>query len=168
MKITVGTKNAVKINAVKDFFSGKFSNLSVEGVRVESEVSEQPKTLDETIRGAKNRARNAFKEGLSVGIESGLTPAQGTNSGYFNLCVCAIYDGEKYALGTTPGFEYTQEIIDFVEEGLDVSEAFTKAGYEHGRLGEREGAIGLYTKGELPRKEYTEIALQMAWIHFRK
>jgi len=164
MKVTVGSKNPVKVAAVQDFFADKF-DCEVEGVSVDSEVSDQPQSLEETILGAKNRARNAFKQDLSIGIESGIIPAPGTNSGYFNICVCAIYDGKNYLLGTTPGFEYEKEIIDAVHEGLEVSDAFTKAGYDKGRLGDGQGAIGLYTNGELPRKEYTEIALMMAWIH---
>lgn len=166
MKITVGSKNPVKIAAVKDFFSEKFDCL-VEGVSADSEVSDQPKDLEETIFGAKNRAKNAFSEGLSVGIESGVIPAPGTNSGYFNLCVCAIFDGKNFFFGTTPGFEYEQRIIDAVHEGLEVSDAFSHAGYDKGRLGDGQGAIGLYTKGEMPRKEYTELALMMAWIHYK-
>ena len=56
MKILVGSKNPVKIEATREAFSSYFKDIEVEGVEVKSSVSEQP--LDEeTFDGAEHRAK---------------------------------------------------------------------------------------------------------------
>ena len=63
MKINVGSTNQIKVDAVKekileyDFLK----NAEITGIEVSSEVSDQPKTLEETIQGAMNRAKNSFQ-----------------------------------------------------------------------------------------------------------
>jgi len=57
MKFIVASKNPVKINAIKDAIQAKFPHASVEGFEVESGVSAQPMTDEETMTGALNRAR---------------------------------------------------------------------------------------------------------------
>lgn len=87
LQVAVGSKNPVKVNAVKRAIQSvvKLSNLEidvqVQGFDVPSEVSHQPFGDEETQLGAKTRAENAyqkFKEihgrypNLAVGLEGGL------------------------------------------------------------------------------------------------
>jgi len=64
MKITVASTNPQKIQAVSnlipkyDFLAG----ANVEGININSMVSDQPKSLEETVQGAINRAKSAFNE----------------------------------------------------------------------------------------------------------
>ena len=51
-KVYVGTTNVIKLEAVKHVLS----DFVVEGINVGSGVSSQPKSDEETIQGAKNRA----------------------------------------------------------------------------------------------------------------
>jgi non-canonical (house-cleaning) NTP pyrophosphatase len=70
MIINVGSKNDVKVNAVKETIRNyKFLEKSeVNGIEVPSGVSEQPKSMQEIIQGGMNRAKNAFKDcNLSFG-----------------------------------------------------------------------------------------------------
>jgi len=55
MKVVVGSDNPVKIGAAKNVFKRFFSDVDVDGVKVDSRVSEQPLSREETKRGALNR-----------------------------------------------------------------------------------------------------------------
>ncbi len=70
MKAYIGTKNIVKINASKKVLENY--NYEVIGLDVNSNVSNQPKTDLETIKGAKNRALALPKDGLRIGLEAGV------------------------------------------------------------------------------------------------
>jgi len=170
MRVNVGSKNKVKVDAVKEAILDYdfLAKAEVNSIDVESEVSEQPKSLDETIQGAMTRARRSFRDcDYSIGIEAGLMKVPHTKTDYMNTTICAIYDGKEYHLGMAAPFEYPREVMRLViEEGLDINEAFYKAGLtENPRVGAAEGAIGVLTKGRVPRKEYTKQAIAMALIH---
>ena len=68
LKIFVGISNPIKIKAVEDVFSNVFSHYSilVYGIKVSSEISNQPIGLESTIRGAINWANNALKMGFNI------------------------------------------------------------------------------------------------------
>ena len=170
MKINVGSANQTKVDAVKEkILEYEFlKNADVLSLDVHSEVSDQPKTLDETIKGAMNRAKNSFTNcDLSFGIESGIMPVSYTKTGYMDVCACAIFDGKEFHLGLSSAFEYPQKVIDLVlGEGLNISEAFHQAGFtQNTRIGYAEGAVGYLTKGRLTRKEYTKQAIITALIN---
>jgi len=142
MKLIVASKNPQKIQALKDlvFEYPMFAGAEVEGVSVDSGVSDQPKTLEETIKGGMNRARNAFNNcDFSFGIESGLMSIPETKSGVVDLCVCVIYDGEKFHLGFSSVFEVPKKIVELMNQGMNMSEASLKSGVtENESLGSAE------------------------------
>ena len=84
MKFIVASKNPVKINAVATAIQDFFPNSVVEGLEVESGVSAQPMSDEETKQGASNRARavrvlalqqkivRADEEALCIGLEGGV------------------------------------------------------------------------------------------------
>lgn len=170
MKINVGSKNDVKIVAVKEAVRDYNFLLVAEvaGVNASSDVSEQPKSIDETIRGAMNRAKNAFKDcEYSFGIEDGLMQVPNTKTNYMNICACVIYDGQNYHIGLSSAFEYPDNVTKLVfKDGLDINQAFYKIGLtKNPKVGSAEGAIGILTHGRLLRKEYAKQAITMALIH---
>jgi inosine/xanthosine triphosphatase len=169
MRIRIGSKNPTKITALKetiaayDFLSG----AEIIPLDAESGVSSQPKSMEETITGATNRAKNAFVNcDYSVGIESGLMRVEQSKSGYMDFCACIIYDGKESHLGLSCAFEFPIEITRMIhEKGMDASEASFRTGLtKHRNIGSLEGAIGILTKGRVTRKEYTKQAIQMALI----
>lgn len=170
IKIAVGSTNPVKVNAVKDIVPlyDLFAEAEVISVNVPSDVSEQPKSIEETVRGAKNRALAAFEgHDLGFGIESGLIEVPGTKTGMMDCCVCAIYDGTDYVIGISSAFECPPQIMRLVhEKGHDLNQAFFEAGLtKNPKVGSAEGAVGLLTKGRVDRKSYTIQAITMAMIH---
>ena len=170
MIIKVGSKNPAKIEAVTEIIQDYdlLKGATVVGVEVESGIVEQPLTLEETIQGAMNRAKNAFQDcAYSFGLESGLFPVPHTKSGYMDTGVCAIYDGQQFHLGLSSPFEYPKEITRLVvAEGKNVSAAakITKL-TDHPYVGHAQGMIGIVTKGRVTRKDYTKQAIVTALIH---
>lgn len=174
MKIKVGTKNKAKINSVIEILQEypHLASSEIEGVEVDSGVSDQPKSLEETINGAINRAEKIFKDcDYSIGIESGWMSVPKTKSGYMDVCVCAIYDGKECHLGLSSAWEFPDPSITnlIINEGLNTTQAINKAGLTNNpKIGSEEGAISLLTKGRMTRKEYTKQALRTALIHLEK
>ena len=174
LKIKVGSENKSKVQAVAEIIR-EYPHLmkaDVEGVKTDSNVSAQPKSLEETIRGAMSRAKAAFPGGdYGIGIESGLMLVPNTKSGYMDVCACAIYDGKEFHLGLSSAWEFPdKQVTDLmIKEGLDMSEAINKAGLtKNPQIGSEEGAIGILTKGRMDRKEYTKQALRTALIHLEQ
>ena len=171
MKINVGSQNPAKVEAIREILKeyAMFVEAEVNPVNASSDVSEQPKSLDETIKGAINRAKSAFAQGadLGIGIESGLMAVPYTKTGYMDLCACAIYDGRQVHLGLSSAFEFPKEVTRIIlEQEVDANEAAYRAGLtKEQKIGSSEGIIGIVTKGRVTRKEYTKQAIRMALIH---
>ena len=170
MKIIIGSENKAKIEAVQEIIQEypHLKNSEILSKEVESGVSDQPKSLEETVQGAMNRAKNIFSEcDYSIGLESGLIEVPKTKTGFMDVCVCAIYDGNEYHLGLSSAWETPRKVADYMlKDGLNMTDAAVKAGLsKKANLGAEEGLIGVMTKGRLTRKGYTKEALRAALIH---
>jgi inosine/xanthosine triphosphatase len=170
MKIIVASLNQQKIAAVKELMAEypMFAGASIEGVSVPSGISDQPKSLEETVQGAINRAKGAFHDAdYSFGIESGLVAVPQTKTGTMDLCVCAIYDGKNIHLGLSSAFEPPILVAKFMhEKGMNMSDATAAAGLTTSKnIGAAEGLIGILTHGRLTRLGYTKQAVTTALIH---
>lgn len=173
MQIIVGSKNPIKIAAVAEslVLYPHLAGAAVWGMEISSGVSDQPKTLPETVQGAMNRAKGAFKDcDYGFGIESGLMAVPNTKSGFMDVCVCAIYDGVEYHLGLSSAWEAPKKVMEYMlKDALDMNDAAFKAGLTNDpKVGSAEGLIGIVTKGRLTRKEYTKEAIRTALIHLER
>ena len=170
MKIIVGSKNPNKVEAVREVFTELFPNdLEVVGIEVDSNINDQPITMEETIRGAMNRATSAFLDcDLSIGIEGGLMEVPHSKSRYMQFEACVLFDGTDCYLGLTGLFAIPNQIIEIIKkEGINLSYALLKHGYTDSEyIGHEQGVIGLFTKGKIDRKEFTKQAVEMMLIHF--
>jgi inosine/xanthosine triphosphatase len=172
MKIKVGSTNPTKLEAVRVALQeySAFRDAQIDGYPAQSRVSEQPQTLEETIRGARNRAIGAhfMNDGYDYyfGIESGLMYVPyGTR---MDFCCVAIYNGlDDPFMGLSPAWSMPPAILKLVEErNYDLNQAF----FEHGltkdpKLGNSEGVINILTNGRMNRRDYTILAIKMAMIH---
>ena len=170
MKINIASKNSVKVDALREVLKNypDLTNYKVIPLETNSGVSEQPKSLEETVQGAINRAKAVFHDCVySFGIESGLMSVPQTKTGSMDFCACVIYDGENYHLGLSCAFEFPPKVTQMIyEQDIDANEAFYRCGLTTDRkIGSSEGAIGLLTRGRISRKDYTKQAIQMALIH---
>ncbi|HTM68128.1 MAG TPA: inosine/xanthosine triphosphatase [Candidatus Binatia bacterium] len=173
MRIHVGSKNEVKVGAVREVAAEYpcIAGADIVGVDAPSGVASQPTSLDETIRGAINRAKACFDGAeLSFGIESGIVPVPHTKTGHMDVTACVIWDGREHHLGLSSLFECPKDVTDLILSGeCDMQTAFLRCGYTaNPSLGSAEGAIGILTKGRVTRKDYTMQALRMALIHLER
>jgi inosine/xanthosine triphosphatase len=165
MKIAVGSINPVKISATENIFSKIYGEVEVVGLEVNSGIPEQPIGIDETIRGAINRAKNVYSDDFDfgVGVESGLMKTPHSISGYIDLQWCAIFDGDTITLGVSSGFEYPLCVIENVLKGKEVGDVMDKVtGIDD--LGEKMGAVSYLSRGMLDRTQNTEQCILMAMI----
>ena len=167
MRINVASANPAKLEAVRGLLTDypPFADAEVIAYPVSSSVSEQPLTLEETVVGARNRAKAAFVDcTYSIGIESGMFEVPFTRTGYMNVTFAVIFDGENYAMGGSPLFEYPLTATHLVLEGEhDMSAALKELGYtDKEKVGYEEGCIGMLTKGRMTRAAYARYAVQMA------
>jgi len=173
MKIVVGSKNPIKIDAVIETvtnYHDLFGDSLIIPLDIPSGVSNQPKSLEETIQGAIRRSVEAIAEipdaNYSFGIESGLMKVPLIRTGYMDFCACSIYDGFNTHLGLSSAFEFPKEVNKLIfQENLDANQAFFKLGLtEDKNIGSGIGTVGYLTKGRITRKDYTMQAIQMAII----
>lgn len=167
MKINIGSTNPVKIQAVKEAFSEFsefFGNIEIHSIKVESGVSEQPTSLKEIIKGAKNRAVRCFKNcNYSIGLEAGVFPVSETLTGYLNVNCCIVYNGKICGFGFSPGFEYPPYAIEEVKKGRNIEEIFDEM-FNQEKTGQKQGAIGILTKGKFNRLQHMKYEVMMALL----
>jgi inosine/xanthosine triphosphatase len=175
MKINVGSQNAVKIAAVHNtvaLYPELLPDPHIVGVDVAVAEFGHPKNIEESVQGAIDRARRAFKDCvLSIGLEGGLIAVPHSTSGYLEVGVCAIFDGEHEYLGFSPAFEFPKPVVDMILQGEgDASVAFKKLGLtEHDKLGAvKGGIIGMLTNGRMGREDFTKYSIMMALIHLEQ
>lgn len=165
MKVVVGSKNPVKVNAARNVLKRIYNDLTVYSLNVDSEIPDQPFGLDQTIAGAVNRAKNAFSDefDLSIGIESGLIEVPQTLTGYIDIQWCAIFDGDQITIGASSGFEYPPTVIKQVMDGFEVGDVMDEVtGVDN--LGQKKGAVSHLSHDMLNRTENTEECVLTAMI----
>ena len=169
MRVGVGSKNKTKVNAVAEVLRDypMFNDAEVHSVDVKIEQFGHPKSLEETVAGAVDRAKQAYRgHDYGFGIESGLMAVPQTKSGYMEVAVCAIYDGGQIHMGLSQAYEWPRKVITSILDGLDGSQAMKTAGLtQHEKIGEHEGFVGVFAKGRTNRTEYNKGAIVMALMH---
>ena len=167
LRVVVGTKNPVKVEAVRSVFGRCFPRRrpDVRGVPVRSSVASEPFGND-VINGAIQRARSALEKTgahLGVGIEAGLFWCEHLQD-FIDVQYCAIVDrGERITLGHGPGFQYPPIIMSRVRDGKTVGQAMEEISGISG-IGRKQGVVGYLSRGILVRKRLTETALVAAML----
>lgn len=171
----MGSKNKTKISAVRDavkLYPNIFQDAEVVGVDVRVEVFGHPKSIEETVQGAIERAKQSFIEcKFSFGLEGGLMEVPFSETGYMEVGACAIFDGKNIYLGLSPAFEWPKEVTRLILEGkADASQAFKQLGFtEHEKLGAVDGGIiGALTDGKVTREDFTKYSIIMALVSLEK
>jgi inosine/xanthosine triphosphatase len=163
LHVIVGSDNPVKVRAVRAVFRAISFPGRISGLRVPTEVSDQP--FDhEALQGAMNRARAALRQAdFGIGIEAGLVWSS-VLSDYFDVQYCAVIDRTgRITVGHGPGFVYPPRIVEKVKAGATVGEAMARlTGVRD--IGSKQGAIGYLTAGKLNRETLTESAVLMAMV----
>ena len=165
MKILIGTKNPGKIEGARKAFERYFNNVEIEGIAVNSEVSDQP-VNSEIIMGAKNRIKNLKKYAKENKIEADFYIA--SEAGITNFLGewidinCAVIEDNKgfQSMGTSQGFPIPEKYIEEIrktELGKVMDRLFDKKD-----TGKGQGGISYLSKGEITRIDLTKNAFIMA------
>lgn len=178
MKIVVGSKNPVKVRAVRKVFESYFPECAVVGEEVESGVSEQPMSELETMQGARMRADAALRQArgkpgeveYGVGIEGGVMELKGKLFECAWVAIIAknskIKDQSEYIEGLGGGlyFELPEKIAKRIRKGEELGPIMVELmQYDVKRS---EGAIGVFSKGKLSRQEAYEQLVTQALLKF--
>jgi len=157
MNIVLGSLNKAKQKAVESCFP----NDNVITKNVDSGVSKQPLTDEETRKGAVHRAQIAQKlypDAIGIGLEGGVM----------------FIDGEPYlcnwgALVTTEGTVFTAAGARFklpnsftidLKSGRELSDIM-ESYVNKKQIRHHEGAIGIFTNGQILRNEMFEHVLKV-------
>ncbi len=170
LRIIHGSESPSKVSAVRNVITSYFpSPLDLIHVHIDSGVGRQPRSLTETVRGAKKRACDgliALDGTFGIGIESGIVELPGSSSLAMELAVCAIFNGKHYAIGQSAGFEIPRCVMgDIITHGHTLTEGFASVGFikgdhEHGS----SNLLRELTNGRMTRQMQNEQALTMALI----
>ena len=172
MIIAIGSTNQAKVQALAEVIREYpiLATAQIIPLSTPSKVSDQPLSLTETIEGAKNRAWGAFHAcsgcTYGFGIESGMIEASGTQTGFFCVTVCSIYNGSDFHMGMSTGFEVPSPILKLMlEQKMDMTQACLEVGISQNTLlGAEEGLIGILTSGRIDRKDYTKECIITALV----
>ena len=167
MKALVGSTNQAKINGAKKALEKYYSNIIVEGIKVSSEVSDEP-VNEEIYKGAINRMNNLVKyaneNNIDVDyfltIESGITNLLGD---YIIVNIALIRNKQGIiSMGTSSGFPVSNKYLDEIIN-TDLNKAMSKL---FPTSNNEEGAISYLTKDVITRTYLTEEAFIMALTKF--
>lgn len=167
MRAAVGSRNPVKVEAVKAVFKEFFDDVTVEAVEA-GEIS-QPIGFEGALRGAVKRAVEAIdKTGaeFGVGLEAGLVENMYAITGYMNQHVCAIVDGRgRVTIGLSAAFEFPLDVVKGIISGRarEAEEVMEEISGIEG-IGSGVGAVGYLTREKVTRKDLCVQAVLMALI----
>ncbi len=166
-KVIIASKNPVKIDCVKETMDVVFDKekLEYKGISVPSDVADQPISEEETLAGALNRASNAkevHQGDYYVGIEGGISDDGNVMTAFAWVVVIS---GAKTGKARTSTFELPQKIAELVRAGVELGHADDQV-FERQNSKQKDGAVGILTKGLLDRKEYYKQAVLLALVPF--
>ena len=163
-QVIVATTNPAKIQAILAAFDQIFGEGSchIDAISVETGVPEQPFGSEETRAGARNRLANArqvkpeadFWVAIEAGIDEGAT---------FSWEVIESRDQRGEARSAT--LPLPQAILEQVRAGEALGPVMSKyTGID--KIGNKEGAIGVFTAGALTRSSVYHQAVVLALSPF--
>jgi inosine/xanthosine triphosphatase len=165
-RVAVGSANPVKLGAVRAVLAWATPGASVAPVSVPSGVPDQPFGDDETIRGARNRARaarEAMDADLGVGLEGGVVDGpDGMRSCAW--CVVVHRDGRE-GVGGSLAMPLPDAVAAMIRDGMELGHAMdalvAERGTKHGK-----GAVGILTAGRIDRQGAYEVLVTYAMAPF--
>ena len=163
-QVIVATTNPAKIQAILAAFDQIFGEGSchIDAISVETGVPEQPFGSEETRAGARNRLANArqvkpeadFWVAIEAGLDEGAT---------FSWVVIESRDQRGEARSAT--LPLPQAILEQVRAGEALGPVMSKyTGID--KIGNKEGAIGVFTAGALTRSSVYHQAVVLALSPF--
>ena len=161
-RVAVGSKNPVKLGAVRAVLARCAPDVPVDGVAAASGVPDQPVGDAETILGATNRARaarEALDADLGVGIEGGVVDGLAG----MRTCAWAVAVGRDGVahVGGSLSMPLPDAVAALIRDGVELGHAIDQlVGTENIKHG--AGAVGILTEGLVSRQDAYEAIIAYA------
>jgi inosine/xanthosine triphosphatase len=166
MKIAVGTQNPVKVAAVMNVVKRVWPGSEIISVKVPSDVSEQPMSDEEAIEGARNRARLALEKtgaDLGIGLEGcGVETEYGM---FLTGWVVAVDKKGRMGIGCGGRMLLPSKVASEVRKGKELGPVMDAFVGDHNTK-QKEGAVGILTRGLIVREEAFHVPLIYALARF--
>ena len=170
MKIFVGSANPVKVNAALAAAIETWPDVEALGFNVESNVSAQPFSDEETKEGAINRAKAALAEGLKdyddeclgVGMEGGIVDL---GEEMWSTVWAAVIDQDgNQALSAGARFKVPDSVAEKIRSGIEMGHAVAEIiGEENkNKIKQEQGLIGILTDKFVDRTEEYQGIIKLA------
>jgi len=187
--LMLGTKNTAKIHGVRAAFADvraslqgpDLTDLETWTCQVETGVSDAPWGFASTVQGAQNRAQAAYARLLSgsvaspgavgqvavgMGVESGFIDVTPVTFTLYNFDVCALFDGQAYYLGISPGFEYPRRLVRNIFLHRQPFQQARQYITTTADVEQQAGLVGVLAGGLIDRPEMTRLATRLALIRY--
>lgn len=164
--IAIGSSNPVKLAAARAVIARAARGATVVPIPVPSGVPDQPFGDEETITGARNRARaarEALDADLGLGLEGGVVDSpEGMRTCAW--CVIVHRDGRE-GVGGSLAMPLPDAVAKMIREGMELGHAMdalvAERGTKHGK-----GAVGILTAGRIDRQAAYEVLVTYAMAPF--
>ena len=187
--LMLGTTNAAKIHGVRAAFADVREALQAPELtlsetwtcQVETGVSDEPWGFASTVQGAQNRAQSAYARlmgrsvpspvpaghvACGIGVESGFIEVTPVTFTLYNFDVCALFDGQAYYLGISPGFEYPRRLVRNIFLHRQPFQQARQYITTTADVEQQAGLVGVLAGGLIDRPEMTRLATRLALIRY--
>ena len=167
--VVVASKNPVKVGAARDAFHAMFPNeeFDIRGRSIDSDVSDQPMSDDETYQGAVERVERAKEQhpeaDFWIGMESGITEVNGGME-VFGWTVVRTTD--QAGQSRTVSLTIPPRMAELIRGGMDMASADDEV-FNREDSGRGTGTMGLLTGEVLGRQHMFLHATICALVPFR-
>lgn len=168
MKLIVGSKNPVKVNAAQIAMYRVLGNIGeqdVLGMHAPSLVAEQPMTEAETRLGAVNRVKacmHAEKADWYIAIEGGVDNFE---DGPATFAYVAICNGKQWSVGRSANLPLPNSVYQALVNGEELGPVMDRT-FNTVNVKQKGGAIGLLTNNLATRQSVYELAVILAMSPF--
>lgn len=185
--VMLGTTNTAKIRGVQAAFADMREALQAPDLslpdawtcQVNTGVSDEPWGFPSTVQGAQNRAQAAYAHlmrrlapgatgyiALGIGVESGFIDVTPVTFTLYNFDVCALFDGQSYYLGISPGFEYPRRLVRNIFLDRQPFQQARQYISTTADVEQQAGLVGVLAGGLIDRPEMTRLATRLALIRY--
>ncbi|MCF2908762.1 inosine/xanthosine triphosphatase [Pseudoalteromonas sp. DL2-H2.2] len=167
IKVLVGSKNPVKINAARQIFTQYYpdSDIQCEGLDAPSGVANQPLGEADTLLGAQNRVRYLVDQHTAdyyCAMEGG---AHQFAYGPATFAFVVISNGQHESIGRSANLPLPQRIYDALLAGEELGHVMDRL-FNTDNIKQKGGAIGLLTNHLATRESAYTQALLLAMAPF--
>lgn len=167
IKIIVGSKNPVKVNAVKTAFISVFPNNTIDcqGVNAPSLVADQPMTEQETLTGAENRVNYCQQQHQAdyyVAVEGGV---DNFKYGPATFAYIVITNNKNTSTGRSTNLPLPEVVYQALVAGKELGDVMDEL-FNTVNIKQKGGAMGLLTNGLATRESIYNQALILALSPF--